>query len=570
MTGRLRGRGVAAATLLLLGTLSVPALARAATGVTEGFSLSSPTPAAVDYSDRVTFSGKYTCLNGTDAGAACPTTLQSSTATFALSPAGAGTFATAATVSTSFQFTSDPSGCTSTCSVSFTVSWQAGRAGSTPTPPGTYDVRLTTTLAGGDVTDQGALVIGPESTTTTYSGIASGDAGSDLVLSATVRDADLGQAPGTGIWYPDANLGAYAPVSFALYDEANSTLVAGPVSATLLSNGLTFGSPTLSLPAAGTYTLRTTYPGNTDYTASSDADAITVNPGAPVDDAAPTVAISTAESRATSGWYNAASNDANAGVTVDVATADDVGVTSLACTDNGLDVGPLEATGDSFVLGDGSHAVECTVSDGVGNTGSDSATFDVDQTPPTDVAFAGGGLADGGSYAFWYVPDGPTGCDAADATSGMASCAVTGYATGIGSQTVTATATDLAGNVASASLGYQVMPWTLVGFSGLDMSGPNLVKGGRQSLDFQVLAASAPVTTTAAVVAMTQTPISCLTTAPTGAAAPLDTSGAGLRYNGGTGAFTVGWKVPKGAGGCWALGIETADGSSLTVIVQLR
>jgi hypothetical protein len=58
-------------------------------------------------------------------------------------------------------------------------------------------------------------------------------------------------------------------------------------------------------------------------------------------------------------------------------------VKSLSCTDNGDDLGALDPSGDSFVVTDGSHEIACTVLDAAGNTGSDTATFQVDQTAPS-------------------------------------------------------------------------------------------------------------------------------------------------------------------------------------------
>src|SRR5204863_9166057 len=73
----------------------------------------------------------------------------------------------------------------------------------------------------------------------------------------------------------------------------------------------------------------------------SDSFVVTVK-----DTTDPWVAVSTAEGVGGSGWYNVAANNGAPGVTVDVSTGDLVGVDSLACTDNGADVGALSASGD--------------------------------------------------------------------------------------------------------------------------------------------------------------------------------------------------------------------------------
>ena len=47
-------------------------------------------------------------------------------------------------------------------------------------------------------------------------------------------------------------------------------------------------------------------------------------------------------------------------------------------------------------------------------------------------------------------------CTSSDATSGLAGCSLTGYATGAGTHTITATATDTAGLARSSTLTYRV------------------------------------------------------------------------------------------------------------------
>jgi hypothetical protein len=84
--------------------------------------------------------------------------------------------------------------------------------------------------------------------------------------------------------------------------------------------------------------------------------------------------------------------------------------------------------------GDGSAVTvdSGTVNDRAGNP-SDSITstgYKIDQVAPFDVTFMNGPSAGSSSY-FGSVPAGPT-CTADDATSGVASCVVTGYSTAVG------------------------------------------------------------------------------------------------------------------------------------------
>jgi large repetitive protein len=196
----------------------------------------------------------------------------------------------------------------------------------------------------------------------------------------------------------------------------------------------------------------------TDSGGLSDSDSFIVRVQDTTD---PTVDITTAESHNGFGWFNIASNDLVAGVTVDVATSDAVGVTSLTCTVNAVSVGALDPSGDSFVLGDGEHFVQCTALDGAGNDASDSAPFSVDQTAPSiDIDHT----ADGSNG--WNVTDPVTeSIVASDATSGVDSVACLDGAdplavtfddpdysasvTGDGTHDLSCTATDVAGNTNS-------------------------------------------------------------------------------------------------------------------------
>ena len=200
-----------------------------------------------------------------------------------------------------------------------------------------------------------------------------------------------------------------------------------------------------------------------------------------VDTTDPFVAISTGESAGGSGWFNVASNDGAPGVTVDVSTGDIVGVTGLGCTDNGVDVGPLDPAGDSFVLLDGQHAVDCVATDGSGNDDAESAGFDVDQTAPSILPTVGPAPAASG---WWNAATGaPTATFAcADDTSGVASCSVP-FAFGEGAdQSTTGTATDAAGNSSTADV--TNVDVDLTGPAVVAFVGTELVDGGQYAYLF--------------------------------------------------------------------------------------
>ena len=728
MRARVAGRfAVSAQVVLLVGALVGPGVVAAAT---MDFTLSAPSVSTVNYSDFVTFRGTYTCINGGSDPSDCTTSSQTRVASFSIRPSGGSTFTTAATVSTTFVFTSNPSGCPSTCSVPFQVTWKAGRIGAITVPPGVYDIGLTTTISPGQLVLLSGLTITQEATTTTYTGATSGLGGNALALGANVVDLDRGLGAGNGIITPDVNLGGASMVTFALYDATNTTLVVGPVSATLASSGLTSGSPTLTPPTSGgSFRMRTTYVGNSFYTTSSDLDTIAVTPtntaptltvpagpiveeatspaGATVnfvvsasdledepdpvpscdwssgatfplgattvtcsvvdsggmgvtkafvvnvqDTTDPWVSVSTSEGVGGSGWHNVAANDGTPGVTVDVSTGDLVGVDSVTCTDNGVGVGALSSSGDSFVVADGTHGVACSVSDAAGNTDGDSMSFDVDQTlpsissslapamaatgwwnaatgaptvtwscgdtgsglasctppstfgegagqsatgtamdvagnakvgtvsgvnvdltPPGAVSLIGGGLTDGASYGFGHVPAGPTGCSSVDTLSGLASCQVSGYSTSVGWHTVTGLALDVAGNSASASISYNVGPWTIVGFDKpVDMGSMNSQKGGAPvPLKFEVFVGSVELTTLDAIASIEQQRFSCDTSAPMGTPTAIPAApGFTLRYDAGAGQFVGKWDSPKLPGTCWLVNLRTADGSSISAAFKLK
>ena len=142
------------------------------------------------------------------------------------------------------------------------------------------------------------------------------------------------------------------------------------------------------------------------------------------------------------GWYVGAP-------TVSFA-CDDLGGSGIAsCLANG-------ETTNSKTLGEGpNQSVSGTATDSVGISATTSiGGINVDLTDPSDIKFEGG-PAEGAQYPSGSVPSQPT-CTATDATSGVASCEVTGYSTEVGTHTLTATATDQAGRKATATRTYTV------------------------------------------------------------------------------------------------------------------
>jgi uncharacterized delta-60 repeat protein len=113
-------------------------------------------------------------------------------------------------------------------------------------------------------------------------------------------------------------------------------------------------------------------------------DPVTTDTSAPVI----TISTATADTKATSGWYNLASSGSD-GVLVQVSASDDTAVTNLTCTDGVATVLDTSTNTGSFVLGAGNHSISCTASDGVNPPGAGSGSTampflaNVDQVPPT-------------------------------------------------------------------------------------------------------------------------------------------------------------------------------------------
>jgi hypothetical protein len=114
--------------------------------------------------------------------------------------------------------------------------------------------------------------------------------------------------------------------------------------------------------------------------------------------------------------------------------------------------------GPQSIATDGVATIRCSATT-VGGTATQSATIKRDSTPPSPPVITG---IDAASYSAVALPAAPViGCSATDATSGVASCAVTGYGAGRGAHTLTATATDQAGLASTATLTYSVKPLAL-------------------------------------------------------------------------------------------------------------
>ncbi len=296
-----------------------------------------------------------------------------------------------------------------------------------------------------------------------------------------------------------------------------------------------------------------------------------------IDQTAPAVAYTSATAGSgngpsTTGWYKAP-------VTATFTGTD----TMSGFGESGADTDTKTASSHAGVEGAAVQIQSPAFNDYAGNTTAANAareSFKIDLTTPTNVAFTGNGVADGGSYYFGQVPAAPTGCSANDALSGVEACLVTGnYSTRVGTHTLTATATDNAGNTASSTLTYTVLAWTAKGFySPINMSSStskvwNTSKGGSTiPVKFELFAGSTELTDPA-IADMSYRKVSC----QTGAAADeiettlTSTNQLGLRYDSTAGQFIYNWKSPTAnAVTCYELKASFDDGGALTALFSLR
>ena len=309
---------------------------------------------------------------------------------------------------------------------------------------------------------------------------------------------------------------------------------------------------------------QTTETTGSEFNGSCTNDAGLTTDAAPLsvklDKTGPSAALAvTAGTPGTNGWYTS-------DVTVATSGSDSISDPVTCSADQQQ---TTETTGSEF---NGS----CTNDAGL-TTDAAPLSVKLDKTAPTGIAFVGGGITEGASYYYGFVPAGPSGCTADGSISGLASCSVTGFLMTVGPHTITANAVDQAGNHAQAFLNYHVLKWTLKGFfAPVDMrstSAPglwNTVKGGSTvPLKFQIFAGSTELTDVADITSFTAASVSCATSDPTETAVEVTTTGGTvLRYTGGQ--FIQNWQTPKAAGKCYVTTVTTADGSWLSAYFKLK
>jgi hypothetical protein len=246
---------------------------------------------------------------------------------------------------------------------------------------------------------------------------------------------------------------------------------------------------------------------------------------------------------------------------------------TFACSD---DTSGVASCSDPFAFGEGvDQSTTGTATDAAGNSSTaDVTNIDVDLTGPVVAGFVGTELVGGGQYAYLFVPAGPTGCTATDAVSGPAGCLVSGFADSVGTHAILGSATDVAGNTGTGTLDYEVLAWTLVGFSKpIEMTGFNTLRaGGTAQLKFEVFAGSIQLTSADIVASVDEEQVVCPPDPRKAHGASAGTGGAASSTveSGGGGRLTVRWTAPDLPDTCWRVTVHTIDGSSLSASFKLR
>jgi VCBS repeat-containing protein len=240
----------------------------------------------------------------------------------------------------------------------------------------------------------------------------------------------------------------------------------------------------------------------------------------------------------------------------------------FSCNDSGS--GIKSCDGDTTLHEGNDQSVTGTATDWADNTATDTVSaINIDKTPPT-VGFNGGPT---GNYYFGNDPAAPE-CEASDGLSGIDSCEITGGGTSVGQHSYTATAKDKAGNTATATLNYEVLPWTIKGFyQPVDMNGVwNTVKGGSTvPLKFEIISGSTELTNTSSIKSFTQKSVAC-----PGTLAAIDeieivtTGGTSLRYDSTAGQFIQNWQTPKKPGICYITTMTSQDGFTVSANFMLK
>ncbi len=310
---------------------------------------------------------------------------------------------------------------------------------------------------------------------------------------------------------------------------------------------------------------KTIYSCSADNSAGSASDSVQIGRDATNPTLAAPVAADVTGTAGDNGWYTS---------NVDVAFHGSDATSGL--------VGLADRTVTLSTDGANQTANSPAYSDNAGNTtaaGNRSVTdIKVDKTGPTDVAFSS---TLSGSYPFGTVPAAPTSCSATDSTSGVVSCAISGYKTTVGSHKMIATATNGAGLTSTAEMSYTVAAYTTKGFySPVDMGTTvNTVKNGSTvPLKFEVFAGATELIATD-IASIRYASVTCDGSAAKDEIETLASGSTALRYDSAApGQYIYNWKTPTSLG-CYRATVYLNDlkdaasplsGTTISALFQLR
>lgn len=165
-------------------------------------------------------------------------------------------------------------------------------------------------------------------------------------------------------------------------------------------------------------------------------------------------------------------------------------------------------------------------------------------------------------------------CDAADHGSGVeGTCSVSGFLTSVGTHTVTATAIDYVGNERSIERTYTVEAWKLDGFyRPVDMGKLNTIKAGSTvPLKFNAFKGDEPLSSGIGATFSAKR-VTCGGGVLEDAIEEFATTGkTELRYDADGQQWIQNWATPKaGAGSCYVVTMQTADGSTISADFKLK
>lgn len=393
------------------------------------------------------------------------------------------------------------------------------------------------------------------------------DAKADGVQAVTIRYTNEEQIAATHYnpdivaRHADISINGAAPVRVTFphsFHKNNFWELTVPVELTAGENTIELRSEELTNVDGVTYasdlypdvTLRSRYAPNVDAIAITPFLADTTPPTA-------SIAVEPAEPDGQNGWYTTAAQ-------ISVLGTDDSGVASLEYS---LDDGATwEFFTEPFTVADGARTVLARVTDVYGNAATASQELQQDTVAPV-VTLIGG---PSGTVFFDEVPAVPT-CSAADATSGVDGCTVTGYSSAVGEHTLVAAATDRAGLRGESTRPYTVAGYTTKGFyRPVDMDAINTVRArSTVPLKFEVFRGAVEQIDPAVVQSITFARVPRTAGQPVDEIETLAAGGRALRYDTRCGQFIYNWKTPT-AKGDYRVTVTLRDGSTIEALFRLR